>query len=92
MPDRADKKLFSSTGIGCLVFALGAIVGLIGGFMWGNAQVYTSDTGHVYRGDARGMLVFARAFGGAILGGMVASVIAFLWRASARRRAERHEE
>jgi xanthine/uracil permease len=86
--DPSPRKLFSPAGIGCFIFVLGSIAGFIGGFIWGNAQVYTSDTGYVYRGDARGMLVMARALGGALLGGVVASVVAFLWR---RRGAERNQ-
>jgi len=92
VPHRPAKKLFSPAGIGCLIFVLGAIVGLIAGYIWGNAQTYASDTGHVYRGDARGMLVLARAFGGALLGGAVALVIASLWRNMGRRRKQSRKE
>lgn len=44
-----------------LAALIGVIAGSVLGFMWSNAQVHTTQTGYVLRGDHRGMIVVGHA-------------------------------
>lgn len=92
MKETATKpKIHSATGVGCLAFIVGAVVGFVALYIWSNSQVHTAGSGYALRGDHRAMQVIGDALFGAFVGGSVVSAIALVRRWLKKRRAEFRE-
>jgi len=84
-----DKK--RKDGIGCLPFLLGAVAGFALRFCWSNAQVHKLGS-HTLLGDNRGVIVIGHAMAGALVGGLLVSLIAFLRRPVTDKRKRKNEQ
>jgi hypothetical protein len=79
MPKEADPKRKSTAALGCLTFIVGAVLGYVIAFLWSNSQVHMLGSQEL-RGELRTRTVFAHAFLGAIVGGLLVSGIAVIRR------------
>ena len=71
----AETNCPTDTSMVFPAFAIGALLGLVVGYIWSNSQVHTLPSGILLRGEYRSMNVIGDALQGGFIGGIVFAVI-----------------
>src|SRR6266850_7504686 len=78
-------------GWSLLAALIGLIAGSVLGYMWSNAQIHTTQTGYMLRGDHRGVIVIGHAVISGLAGAIIAAVCTVVGLVIRRKRGRKNE-